>query len=571
MGRKFRNLKIGRKLFWSFSALLISFIIIIIISLENLTLIGKYAIDLYEGPYEITNIASEIRRNISSIDQNIAYAIIEKDITSYESNISNNFSDLDTNIERLKNNTKVDTALVQKLENSIENFKEQYNKVHIIVDKGSEDEVNDAIVNQNSSYYLAYIEIEDTSANLYKIEKNDGSIFKDDITKKIFRIKIMCIGLSVGAIILAILLCIYITRKIKGPIEELEIVANKMAEGDFDNQISYESNDELGNLSNSMMKMSSEVKTMIDDMVYVLKEIASGNFDVETKVQYIGIFNNIENSINQITTQLSNTMSQIDATSQEVQSASDQVASGAQMLSQGTTEQAASIEELSATIFDISNKVRETAKNAGKAKELSLSAGNEVENGNTQMKEMINAMDEISVSSNEIGRIIKTIDSIAFQTNILALNAAVEAARAGEAGKGFAVVADEVRNLAEKSAEAAKNTATLIENSIRAVNNGNSMVEKTAQSLESIIQTMYESIVLIEDIAQSSDEEASAIDQVTLGLEQISCVVQTNAATSEESAAASEELSGQAQVLKSLIENFNLKNSKDNTFLDFNI
>ena len=571
MGKKFKNLKISKKLLCGFGILLISFVIVVTISLRNLRLIGNYSIDLYDGPYQLTNEALEIRKSILSIDQNIAYAVIEKDISGYEPDINDSFNSLYENIEKIKNNPNADENVAQELETLIKNFEQEYDNVHIIIDKGDEKEIKNSIVNENSSYYLAYLKVADNVTNLYENEIKKGSLFKDYVSKKVSKIRMLCTIMSACTTFVAILICIYITKKIKEPIEELEIVANKMALGNFDIEIDYESKDELGSLSNNMLKMSSQIKVMIDDVVDVLKEIASGNFDVEPKVEYIGIFNNIEKSLNQITNELSHTMSQINAASQEVQAASDQVAGGAQMLSQGTTEQAASIEELSATIFDISNKIQETAKNANKAKELSLNAGNEVESGNKQMKQMVNAMDEISMTSNEIGRIIKTIDDIAFQTNILALNAAVEAARAGEAGKGFAVVADEVRNLAAKSAEAAKNTSTLIENSIKAVDNGSDIVEKTAKSLESIIQTMYESIVLIEDIAQSSDEEAGAINQVTLGLEQISSVVQTNSATSEESAAASEELSGQAQVLKSLIDNFNLKNKKDDTVLDFNI
>ena len=571
MGRRLKNLRISKKMILVFGILLISFTLILTLSLSNLRLIGGYAIDLYEGPYQLTNEALEIRRHILSIDQNIAYAVIEKDISGYEADINDNFNILYEDIEKIKNNPEADTNLAQELETSIKNFQQEYDKVHIIIDKGNKEEIENSIVNENSDYFLAYLDVADNSEALYETEVEKGHLFKDYVSKNVKKVWIICVSMSACATIFTILLCIYITRKIKEPIEELEIAANKMALGDFDIEIAYESEDELGSLSNSMLKMSSETKTMINDMVDVLKEIASGNFNVETSVEYIGIFNNIEKSLNQITSELSNTMSQINSASQEVQAASDQVASGAQMLSQGTTEQAGSIEELSATILDISNKVKETAKNANKAKELSLSAGNEVENGNEQMKQMVTAMDEISLASNEIGRIIKTIDDIAFQTNILALNAAVEAARAGEAGKGFAVVADEVRSLAAKSAEAAKNTATLIENSIQSVDNGSSIVEKTAQSLESIIQIMYESIVLIEDIAQSSDEEAVAINQVTLGIEQISAVVQTNSATSEESAAASEELSGQAKVLKSLIDDFNLKSKENKAVLDFNI
>lgn len=360
---------------------------------------------------------------------------------------------------------------------------------------------------------------------------------------------------------LGVFICIFITKSLLNPIKELEKASNKMAKGDFDIDLDYESEDELGNLSNTISEMGQEIKSIINDTVYVLGEVASGNFMVEPSAQYIGIFKNIEKSLNKITHDLSETMTQINLAADEVEGASEQVSSGAQMLSQGATEQAGSIQELTATISDIAQKVQYTAENAQKAHDLTLNSAKQVNDGNDQMKQMVQAMEEISFTSSEIGRIIKTIDDIAFQTNILSLNAAVEAARAGSAGKGFAVVADEVRNLAAKSAEAAKNTAALIENSIKAVENGTEIVDNTAKSLEKIIDTTNQTNQLVNEIAIASETQATAINQVTFGVEQVSSVVQTNSATAEESAASSEELSGQAQMLKSLIESFVLKNT----------
>ncbi|WP_434798879.1 methyl-accepting chemotaxis protein [Terrisporobacter vanillatitrophus] len=572
MDRRFKNLKFGKKMALGFGMLLIAFAIIGTLSIRNLRLIGEHIVDLFEGPYQLTNEAMGIRRDILSIDQNIAYAVVEKDLSNYEPTINENFENLYERIEKIKNNPVADINLTQTLETSIKNFQQEYENVHTVIENGNKETIENLIVNEKSNYYLAYLAVSDNATTLYETEIEEGNLFKDDVTKKVRKVWTICVVMSMCTIIGAILICIYITRKIRQPIEELEIAANKMALGDFDIEIDYESEDELGSLSNSMMKMSNETKSIIDDVVHVLKEIASGNFDVEPKVEYIGVFNNIEKSLNQITSQLSDTMSQINVASEQVQSASDQVSSGAQMLSQGTTEQAGSIEELSATIVEISNQVKETAKNAQEANNLYIDAGKEVNDGNEKMKNMTIAMDEISSTSNEIGRIIKTIDDIAFQTNILALNAAVEAARAGEAGKGFAVVADEVRNLAAKSAQAAKNTSTLIENSINAVANGTSIVDNTSQSLQIILDKTSKVATLLENIAKASEEESNAINQVTLGLEQISQVVQTNSATSEESAAASEELSGQASQLKTLISKFNLKDSQNyNKEISFNL
>ena len=455
--------------------------------------------------------------------------------------------------------------LIDNLKSSIAELRQQYEKIYELIEQGdrkiAQKTAEEMATNPDSEYCQTYDKCEEISIALSKEAQADGIGFEKKIQDTVSNATFISQALSLFAMVVGAVISVYITRSLRKPIEEIEIAANKMADGDFDITINYESRDELGSLSNSMREMSNKTKEVINDTVRVLGDVSSGDFDTAPEVEYIGVFKNIEKSVIRITNDLSQTMSQINVASEEVGAASEQVASGSQMLSQGSTEQASAIEELSATIIEISDKIKDTAKHAGEANVLSLSAGREVEEGNEQMKQMVKSMKEISFASNEIGRIIKTIDDIAFQTNILALNAAVEAARAGSAGKGFAVVADEVRNLAAKSAEAAKNTAILIENSIKAVDKGTKIVDYTAESLQKIIDTTNQTIVLVDEIAKASEEEANAIAQVTLGVEQISEVVQTNSAASEESAAASEELSGQAQRLKSLIEKFKLKDT----------
>jgi methyl-accepting chemotaxis protein len=246
-------------------------------------------------------------------------------------------------------------------------------------------------------------------------------------------------------------------------------------------------------------------------------------------------------------------ISELTIMAEQLSSSADQIASGAQTMSQSSTEQASSIEELSASINEMANQIRSNADNSNKASELSNQSSDSVTRSNVQMQNLMLAMNDISSKSNEIGKIIKTIDDIAFQTNILALNAAVEAARAGAAGKGFAVVADEVRNLAAKSAEAANNTTTLIESSIAAINNGATIAENTSKELLMVVDGAKSTDQLIKEITVSSNNQATAIEQIRIGIEQISAVVQTNSATSEESAAASEELASQATQLKNLV------------------
>jgi methyl-accepting chemotaxis protein len=306
------------------------------------------------------------------------------------------------------------------------------------------------------------------------------------------------------------------------------------------------------------------IKGYISEISSVLGEMSRGNLNVGIETAYKGDFVALKDSINQIIDSLNEVMGDISSASDQVAAGTRQVSDGSQEISQGATEQASSIEELTSSVTQIAEQTRQNAMSANKANELSEAAGNGAMHGNEQMKEMQQAMADINQSSQNISKIIKVIDDIAFQTNILALNAAVEAARAGAHGKGFAVVAEEVRTLAARSAAAAKETTEMIEGSIRKTAAGTKIADDTATSLTSIVEGVQKAAQLVSEIAAASNEQASAIAQVNRGIEQLSTVVQTNSATAEEAAAASEELASQADLLKSMVEKFSLKASAHN-------
>ncbi len=372
---------------------------------------------------------------------------------------------------------------------------------------------------------------------------------------------ILVVAFAILALAVALLFCLYIIKSITRPISEIENAAQRMSRGDLNADIDYSSQDEMGMLSDSMRLMMSTLRSYVGNISELLTEMANGNMAVSADMDYAGDFAPIKTAMGRIIASLNDTLSQINQSSDQVASGSDQVSSGAQELSQGATEQASSIEELSATVAEISEQIRLNAGNAQQTNAMAGEMGSEIARGNQQMEQLVAAMNDISATTDKIGKIIKAIDDIAFQTNILALNAAVEAARAGAAGKGFAVVADEVRNLAAKSADAAKDTTDLIANSISAVKNGSVIAVNTAKSLEEIKGKAQKTISLVDEIAKASNEQANAVVQITQGIEQISIVIQTNSATAEESAAASEELNGQAQVLKELVGQFTLKDT----------
>ena len=360
-------------------------------------------------------------------------------------------------------------------------------------------------------------------------------------------------------IIITSIFNIGMARTITRPVEEISAAADRLAEGDLDIVIAHSGDDELGRLADSFNMTVESLNSYIKDIARACHEISQGNFDLAPTADFKGAFIEIVTSIDGIVNNLSRTMHQISVSSEQVNIGAEQVSTSAQSLSQGATEQASSIEELSAAIAEVTAQIRLSAENAKLASNSADAAGREIMKSNEKMKHMMAAMSEINTKSMEISKIIKVIEDIAFQTNILALNAAVEAARAGAAGKGFAVVADEVRNLASKSANAAKDTTSLIEETINAVQAGTRIANDTASYLDESEKVTRHAVGLIEKISDASEQQAAVAAEIHVGIEQISAVVQTNSVTAEESAAASEELNAQAEMMKTLIRQFRLK------------
>lgn len=361
-------------------------------------------------------------------------------------------------------------------------------------------------------------------------------------------------------LILEILNYISIRRHIVIPLGLITELYTAIADGDleFDNGL-YESTSEIGKLITESKKTQKQLKMYMGEIERVVAGLGKGDLTTEIEGQWVGDYGEIKIALESILDILNNSFGTIIKSSDVVSDEANEVANLATTLSQASTEQAATIEEISASIVNISEQIKETDENAAVAAQKSQNTRDVVEKGTETMQQLSDAMGKISSSSAQIGKIIKAIDDIAFQTNILALNAAVEAARAGTHGKGFAVVADEVRNLALKSSNAAKDTTILIQNSINSIEEGTKIAAETAEIFKNISIQAEATTELANKISHNTRVQASTIDEISISMEQISNVVQTTSATSEESAASSEDLSSQAKTLTDAANYFKLR------------
>ena len=553
---RLKNLKVGKKLMYSYGVIIFLYVTTVVAAMLGIHTVSNTMDTFYSESFQVNRTAQEIRASIQGIGRDIlsiATAVQVTDEESYLKEAKDYASTVDAGMNSLQKDFTSNPALLDEVCQNIEQLSPVRDTLLELLEQGKKDQV---IEMYGSQYEPLASTVRSLLIDVEKEAKADADQFVEYSHKLKQNVTIMLIVLALAALALTVWLCLKITASITRPVKELESASHKLSEGELDAQILYESENELGSLAESMRHTVATLRLYIQEIERGMLALGNGKLNYRTEMDFKGDFKILGESLNQIARLQRDAILQIGNSAEQVAGGAEQVASGAQVLSQGAVEQASSIEELAANINEISDGVRNSADDAVNASRFADDVGSMALDSDAQMSQMNHIIQEIRKNSYHITEIVKEIEDIAFQTNILSLNAAVEAARAGEAGRGFAVVANEVRHLASKTTEASKMTAELALQTTRTVEEGTQAADKTADSLKKVVEGIQKVSAVMDRISDASIRQADSIAQVRQSIDLISEIVQGNSATSEESAAASEELSAQAQLLKKLVEEF---------------
>lgn len=555
----FKKMKLKRYLMVVFSLMILMTGIITAVGISGLVATKSTAHELIDEILTADAAVKTCRIEVNVAARNLREMLLTDDASKrsqMKERINESLDTIQEQIAIFKQTYGTEDGLAEEYESAFNSWFAIADRAIAQIDQGDLEKAKQIVLTECSPTLDSLVTIAkkiDTAAD------NDTVVHQDHMVKIIVVGTVSCLVVFAATLVIGMVIALRATRNITGAVGVVQEAVEELSKGNLKAKFSYEADNEFGDLVDRMHFSYQELSKYVDAIDYSMSELAKGNFTYRNSVEFIGDFTNIQTSIRGFRIKLNDVMLKLEQAASQVSAGASQVADGAQALAQGATEQASGVEELSSTIAEISQGVNNTSDYAQQCNEMGKQAAIVVEKSEVEMNQLIASIRDITEVSNNIQSIIKVINDIAFQTNILALNAAVEAARAGTAGKGFAVVADEVRDLAQKTATAATDTTELIETSLRHVKKGEELAHQAEEAFGEVSKASIDILGRVEKIANASQEQADSIAQISQGLDQISSVVQTTSATAEESAAASEELNGQAGMMRSLLEGFQIQ------------
>ena len=567
LAEKIKQWPMSKKLTFSHGIIIVSTFMFIVALLIGMKSVQSYVQSMFDGPTTNAFYMGDIRYGLTDIQNSLNYVIAEGE-EELEVTLPKMKEDMEKDVVMMRNayNILKDTLLTEKGKNLLQDIYDELTEstkhreqIITLLEQGK---LEEALRYNDENYKPMVDEMKEIADELDQAVIDAGENYCNTAARSVVIMVIIGVIVLIAITSIAVYVTKLVTRMITEPVAQIAEAAHCMYNGELaaSQIITYHSEDELGQLSESMRGTMDTLSGYVNEISDRLKEIAKGDLTMSFKniTDFRGDFSSIKDSLVFILKSFNETLTQIHETSAQVDVGSDEIAKAAADLSEGTTEQAGAVEELTATVESVAMMAETSAKQTEEAYESVQSSVKNAQNEKQQMAQLEKEMLHIKEISSEIENIIASIEDIASQTNLLSLNASIEAARAGEAGRGFAVVADQIGKLASDSAQAAVTTKDLIEKTIQEIDKGNKITVATARAFDGIIESMQEIAGIARNTTETAQTQAKALRQVEDGIQQISMVTQQNAAASEESSAISEQLAGKAVELDKLVNRFKL-------------
>jgi methyl-accepting chemotaxis protein len=552
----FKDMGINKKLTTGFGLLMGLMVFVAILSVVGITILNSSISNLVNGADAANEAIKDCRIDVNVAARSVREMALNTDESKnaeYKAKVEEMLTDTDTQLKVIKSSGTVSDEMYQSY---VESLTAWANDAYSIVEKieaGDREEATEMIFNNCLPALDNLVSLALTIDGEIESAVN-SSVMLSRVTYIICVLTILAI--SILSIIFSMYISKIISKSITEPLTEIEKCAEELSNGNLHTNLEVHSNDELGNLAHSLRKAVKTLSSYIDDISHSMGEFAKGNFDVQPESEWKGDFEEILDSFMMFEQNMAETVKGLQKVASQVETGAEQVSATSMELAQGATDQASVMEEFTATIETVSEQVSSNAKYAQNISKQVEAVGGEITITTEKMDDMVDAMSEIEKSSQQIRKIIDTINDVATQTNLLALNASIEAARAGESGRGFAVVANQVTALAAQTASAAKESTELIENSITEVTRGMRITEEIAKQQSSVAENTRNIVEDVNKVAETLGAQKDAFVQLNEGVNQINDVVQTNSATSQQCAANSQEMNSQAENLGVLISRF---------------